>query len=62
MCDKAADADLSTIKFVAESVKNQEMRNRVVSEDPFLIQYCSHKYKTQRNWDEAIFDCFVLRW
>ena len=49
MCDKAADTHLSTIKFVAEYVKNQEMRNRVVSEDPFLIEYCSHKYKTQRN-------------
>ena len=49
MCDKAADTHLSTIKFVAEYFKNQEMRNRVVSEDPFLIEYCSHKYKTQRN-------------
>ena len=30
MCDKAADTHLSTIKFVAEYFKNQEMRNRVV--------------------------------
>ena len=32
------------------------MRDRVVSEDPFLQVYCPDKYKTQRLCDEAVDD------
>ena len=30
--------------------KTQEMCDRVVSEDPFLIAYCPDKYITQTVW------------
>ena len=59
MYDKAVDTHLSTKKSVAEYYKNQEMCNRFVFEDYFLIVYCPDKYKTQRICDEAIFGCFA---
>ena len=34
-------------------IKTQEMCDRVVSEDPFLIVYCSDTYKTQRMCNQA---------
>ena len=44
--------------FVFDSIPNQyetqEICDRVVSEDPFLVVYCSDKYKTQRMCDEAV--------
>ena len=49
--------------FVSDSVpdwyKNQEMCDRVVSEDPFLIVYYPGRYKTQRMCDEAVDDCLA---
>ena len=33
------------------------MYDRGVSEDPFLIIYCSNKYKTQSLCDEAVDEC-----
>ena len=36
--------------------KAQEVCDRVVSEDPFLIVYCPDKYITQRMCDKAIDD------
>ena len=36
--------------------KTQEMSDRVVSEDPSLIEYCLDKYITQRMCDEAVDD------
>ena len=32
------------------------MNDRVFSEDPFLIEYCPDKYKTQRMCDEDVDD------
>ena len=32
------------------------MRDRVVSEDPFLIVYCPDKYITQKLCDQAVDD------
>ena len=49
--------------FVFDSItdryKTQEMCDRVVSEDPFLIVYCPDKYKTQRMCEEAVDDCLA---
>ena len=46
--------------FVFDSIpdwyKTQEICDRVVSEDPFLIVYFPDKYKTQRMCDEAVDD------
>ena len=36
--------------------KTQEMRGKVVSEDPFLIVYYPDKYKTQRMCNKAVDD------
>ena len=38
---------------IPDQYKIQEMCDRVVFEDPFLIVYCPDKYKTQRMYDEA---------
>ena len=35
------------------------MWDRVVSEDPFLMVYCSDKYELQRSCDEAVDDCLA---
>ena len=41
---------------IPDQYKTQQMFDRVVSEDPFLIVYCSDKYKTQRMCDKAADD------
>ena len=41
---------------IPNQYKTQEMCDKVVSEDPFLIVYCPDKYKTQRMCDEAVDD------
>ena len=52
MCDKAGNrCFLYFILFLIN--KTQEMCDRVVSEEPFLIINCPDKYKTQRMRDEA---------
>ena len=33
------------------------MYDSVVSENPFMIVYCSNRNKTQRMCDEAVDDC-----
>ena len=55
LCGEAA-----SIFFVFDSIpdwyKTQEMCERVVSENSFLIVPCPYKYKTQRMCDEAVDD------
>ena len=40
--------------FIPYLYKTQEMRDRVVSKDPFLIVYCPNRYITQRMCEEAV--------
>ena len=42
--------------YIPNQNKTQEMCERVVSEDLFLIVYCPDKYKTQRLSNEAADD------
>ena len=44
-CQQLTDA-FSVIDSIADQYKNQEMCDRVVSEDPFFIVYCPDKYIT----------------
>ena len=44
---------------ISDWYKTQEICDRVVSEDPFLIVYCPNRYNTQRMCDEAIDDCLA---
>ena len=37
--------------------KTQEMCDRIVSENPFMIVYCPDRYQTQRVCDEAVHGC-----
>ena len=50
--------------FVFDSIpdwyKTQEMCERVVSENPFLIVSYPYKYKTQRMCDEAEKECVMI--
>ena len=54
---------LIDVFFVFDSIpdcyKTQEMCDRVISEDHFVIVYCPNKYKTQRMWDKAVDDCLA---
>ena len=46
---------------VPDWYKTQEMCGKVVSEDPFMLIYCSGRYKTQKMCDEAVSeDPFML--
>ena len=35
------------------------MCDRVTSEDPFMLLYCSDRYKTQKMCDKAVHDCLA---
>ena len=48
--------DLVVFDSIPDQYKTQEMCDRVVSEDPFLIVYCPDRYKTYRMCDEAVDD------
>ena len=50
-----------------EQCKTQEICDRIVSENPFMLKYCHDRYKTQEMCDEAVDDClsalkFVPDW
>ena len=45
------------IRSVPDGYKNQEMCDRVDSEDPLWTVYCAYRYKTQRMCGEAVNDC-----
>ena len=51
MCNKAVDTDPSTIKFVSECHKNQEMCNRAVTRRFFVFDSIPYQYKTQEICD-----------
>ena len=58
MCVKGAD----TCSFVFDSVPDQyktlEMNDKGAFKDPFMLQYCLDKYKTQETCDKAL-DTFL---
>ena len=54
MCSKAVN--FFVFDSIPDRYKTQEMCDRAVSEDPFLIVYCPDIYKTQRMRDEAVDD------
>ena len=56
MCDKAANRCFLYLTLFLIGIKLNKYMT-VVSEDPFLIIYCSNKYKTQPLCDEAVHDC-----
>ena len=44
------------MNYIPDRYKTQEISDRAVSEDPFLITYCLNKYITQKMCDEAVDD------
>ena len=46
MCNKAVDRCFFVFDSIPDQCKTQEMCDRVFSEGPFLIVYCSDKYIT----------------
>ena len=40
--------------YVPDQYKNQEISDKVVSEDPFMLKYCLDLYKTQEVCDKAV--------
>ena len=49
MCGKPLDRCYFALVYVADWYKTQEMCDRYVSEDPFLILYCPDKYKNSNS-------------
>ena len=59
-CDKAFDA----FPFVFDSALDrryitQELQDKVVSEDPFMLKCCHNKYKTQEMCDKMFDSCLL---
>ena len=59
-CDKAFDA----FSFVFDSAPDrrymtQELQDKVVSEDPFMLKCCHNKYKTQEMCDKKFDSCLL---
>ena len=46
-CNKAVDTCPCAIQFVLECYKTQEMCDKVVFQELFMLQYCLDWYKTQ---------------
>ena len=57
MCDKVVKACFSVSYSVPDQYKYQEIYDRVVSEDPFMLKYCPEKSKPQKMCVEAVDDC-----
>ena len=67
MCNKAVNKCFLLFDYIPDQYKAQEIRERVVPEDPFLMVYCHDKYKTQRMCNEPVDDClatlkFIPEW
>ena len=45
MCDKGVSTHSSTIQFIPECYKTQELCYKVISDDPFSIRYAPDQYK-----------------
>ena len=48
MCDEAVDRCPFAFDFTCNQYKTKEMRDKIVSEDPFKLKYCHDRYKTQK--------------
>ena len=46
MCDKAVNRCFLVFPYIPDSCKTQEMRDRAIYEDPFMLVYCPNRYKT----------------
>ena len=42
---------------VPDRYKTQQLRDRVTSENPFMLKFCLDRYKTYEMCDEAVDDC-----
>ena len=59
MCDTLVNTCVFVFHSVFDLYKTQEMWDRVVSEDSFMIIYCPYKYKTQNMYVEAVDNCLA---
>ena len=49
MCNKAVNKYVLGFDYIPDWYKTQEMCDRTISEDHFLLVYCPDKYKTQKS-------------
>lgn len=56
MWDKPASSCFYVFISVTKWYEVHKMWDRVVSEDPFMLEYCLNRYKTQKMCDEAVDD------
>ena len=54
MCDKAVKRSFPAFIYVPDSYKTQEIDDRVISEDLFMLVCCRDRYETQKMCDEAV--------
>ena len=57
MCDTRVNTFVFVFHSVHDLHKTQEICDRVVSEESFMIIYCPCRYKTQNMCNEAAADC-----
>ena len=59
MCDNA----VNSFPFIFDSIPywytTQELCDKIVSEDHFMLRYCHDKYKTQNVCDNAVYSCLL---
>ena len=51
--------DIFEFSSIPDWYKTQEICDRIIFEDPFMIVYCPDRYKSQGVYDEAVDDCQV---
>ena len=54
---KAVNRCFLDFVYISDQCKTQEVRDSVVSEDPFMLVYCPDKYQVQKMCHEAVHDC-----
>ena len=57
MCDTRVNTFVFVFHSVHDLYKTQEICDRVVSEESFMIIYCPYRYKTQNMCNKAAADC-----
>ena len=60
MCDTLVNTCVFVFHSLFDLCRTQEMCERVVSEDSFMMIYFPYKYKTQNMYVEAVDDCLAV--
>ena len=49
MCIRAFDNNPPAIKCIPDGYKTEEVFDKIISKNPFVLRYCADKYRTQKS-------------